>query len=276
MTGQQGRSSSILTVSNAIGRDTVDVSSGTGTLASKNAGQPIDHFFGTLALGNNAAGNYTLTGATGTVTISPETPNDLYVDSVYHLLLNRVPDSGAQGWANALNSGVVPSAVVQAIEQTTEYLNDVVKGLYLHYLKRAADSMGLQSWTGLLAGGGAIEHVIDGLVSSQEYFALQGNSNSGFVKGLYQDILGRTASPGEVQSWVNALSGGTTGAQVAMGLLTSLEYRDNLVDTYYIEFLRRPADSSGEAGWATALAGMTDQAVLASIFGSPEGYALWS
>jgi len=49
------------------------------------------------------------------------------------------------------------------------------------------------------------------------------------------------------------------------------------VDSYYIQYLSRPADPGGEAGWANALAaGMTDQAVLARIFGSPEGYALWS
>jgi hypothetical protein len=171
---------------------------------------------------------------------------------------------------------MAPSTVVQDIEQSTEYLNDEVNGLYVHYLKRSADTMGLQGWTNLLAGGGTIEQVIDGIVSSPEYFALQGNSNSGFVKGLYQDILGRTASPGEVQGWVNALSGATR-AQVAMGFLTSQEYRINLVDSYYIQYLSRPADPGGEAGWANALAaGMTDQAVLARIFGSPEGYALWS
>jgi hypothetical protein len=246
-------------------------------LAGKNAGAQSITSFGTLALGNNAAGDYTLTGATGTVTINPETPNDIYVGNIYSLLLNRVPDPSAQGWANALDSGMAPSTVVQDIEQSTEYLNGVVNGLYVHYLKRSADTIGLQGWTNLLAGGGTIEQVIQGLVSSPEYFALQGNSNSGFVKGLYQDILGRTAppSPSDVQGWVNALSGATR-ARVAMGFLTSQEYRINLVDSYYTQFLHR-TDPSGAAGWANALAaGMTDQAVLARIFGSPEGYALRS
>jgi len=64
---------SILTVSNAIAGDTVDVASGSGTLASKDVGSPAITLFGTLALGNNAAGDYTLTGATGTVAITPQT-----------------------------------------------------------------------------------------------------------------------------------------------------------------------------------------------------------
>jgi hypothetical protein len=60
----------ILTVSNAVGTDIVTVASGTATLASKNVGTQAITSLGTLALGGGAAGNYTLTGATGSVTIS--------------------------------------------------------------------------------------------------------------------------------------------------------------------------------------------------------------
>ena len=60
----------ILTVSNVVGTDDVTVASGTATLASKNVGTQAITSVGTLALGGTAAGNYTLTGATGSVTIS--------------------------------------------------------------------------------------------------------------------------------------------------------------------------------------------------------------
>ena len=52
--GTKGASTSILTVSNAISGDTVAVASGSGTLASKNAGAQSITSFGTLALGNNS------------------------------------------------------------------------------------------------------------------------------------------------------------------------------------------------------------------------------
>ena len=61
--GTTGASYSILTVANAISPDMVDVASGSGTLASKNAGSQSITSFGTLSLGNNAAGDYTLTGS---------------------------------------------------------------------------------------------------------------------------------------------------------------------------------------------------------------------
>jgi filamentous hemagglutinin family protein len=61
----------ILAVTNAIGGDTVDVSGGTSTISTKNVGHDPIVDFGTLTLGNNPNGDYTLVGATGTVIVTP-------------------------------------------------------------------------------------------------------------------------------------------------------------------------------------------------------------
>ena len=68
--GTTNAASSILAVSNAIAGDTVSVASGSGTLAGKDVGTWSLTSLGSLALGNNAKGDYTLTGATGSVTIN--------------------------------------------------------------------------------------------------------------------------------------------------------------------------------------------------------------
>ena len=70
--GTPGVSYTILTVANAALGDNVDVASGSGTLASKNAGSQSITSFGNIALGNNSAGDYTLSGAIGSVTITQE------------------------------------------------------------------------------------------------------------------------------------------------------------------------------------------------------------
>ena len=62
---------SILTVTDAVNGDTVDVFSGTAMLAGKDVGSESIVNASALFLGNNTAGDYTLVGATGTVTISP-------------------------------------------------------------------------------------------------------------------------------------------------------------------------------------------------------------
>ena len=74
---------SILSVTNAFAGDTVTVASGTSTIANKNVGVEGITDFGTLALGNNTAGDYTLVGATGKVTVTP-----------LMLTVTAVPDPG--------------------------------------------------------------------------------------------------------------------------------------------------------------------------------------
>ena len=63
--------SAILSVSNAINGDLVDVASGSATLAGANVGAEAITSFAGLTLGGSSAANYTLTGATGSVTITP-------------------------------------------------------------------------------------------------------------------------------------------------------------------------------------------------------------
>ncbi len=163
------------------------------------------------------------------------------------------------------------------MEASQEYIQDQIVALYSHYLNRNPDQPGLQYWIGFVEAGGALEEVATGLTESQEYFVLQGGTNQGFVAGLYHDVLNRAASDAESAGWVAALNAGISRQAVAVAFLTSQEYRIDLVEADYMTFLKRPADSDGLVAWVGALnAGVTDQEVLAGIFGSPEGYQLWS
>ena len=60
----------ILSVTNKVGSDSVNVASGSATLASANAGTQTITSMNTLALGGANAANYTLSGASGSVTIT--------------------------------------------------------------------------------------------------------------------------------------------------------------------------------------------------------------
>jgi hypothetical protein len=206
------------------------------------------------------------------------TANSLYIASAYGLLLNRAPDPTASFWVNGLNSGAfTPTTAVLGIEGSSEYLTDQVVALYAHYLKRAPDPTGEQFWVNSLQTGGTLEQVAEGLVSSAEYFQDHGSTNQGYVLGLYQDVLNRTPTPAEVNGWVTQLNSGTSRNAVATAFLTSTEYRTDLIDSYYATFLERQPDPMGLATWLGAFqSGSTDQQVLASIFGSAEGYAIWS
>ena len=76
--GTNAATSSILSVSNEVGGDDVTLS-GSATLTAKHVGSEAITSFAGLTLGSNTAGDYTLTGATGSVTI---TPAALSIDAV--------------------------------------------------------------------------------------------------------------------------------------------------------------------------------------------------
>ena len=209
--------------------------------------------------------------------ISLTTTNQLYVQNAYQLLLKRAADPSSVFWVNALNSGSTPASVVLGIESSSEYLNDQVFVFYGRYLERTPESSGAQFWTNFLLAGGTFEQVAESLVSSTEYFLNHGATNQGFVLGLYDQVLGRVPSLGDLNAWLNVLNAGASRQTVAADFLTSLEYRQELVETDYSIYLGRAADTDGLHSWVSALfAGATDQEVLAGIFGSPEGYAKWS
>lgn len=218
-------------------------------------------------------------------------PNAQFIANVYERLLDRPPDPGALGWVELLANGVAPSTVIGDIEQSTEYLTDVVTSLYQHYLGRGLDP-GAFGWVNLLADGTSIEQVTADIVASPEYYGDKGGSNFGFVNGLYGDILDRNADPGGLNAWLAFLNAGGSRYQAALGFLTSTEYDTDLVagygwtpvsggsggvGGYYLTYLDRQGDAVGVAGWVSVFqAGVSEQAVLAAIFGSAEGYARWS
>jgi hypothetical protein len=68
--GTASAASTILSVANPVGSDDVSLASGTATLAGAAVGPEAITSVGSLALGGATAGNYTLAGATGTVTLT--------------------------------------------------------------------------------------------------------------------------------------------------------------------------------------------------------------
>ena len=207
------------------------------------------------------------------------TPNEAFVASAYELLLNRAPDpDGSSVWVDQLNAGASTATVLLEIQGSQEYLKLQVAAMYNLYLQRAPDTGGGQAWLNYLQTGGTFEGMAEALTSSDEYFTLQDFSNQGFITGLYRDVLNRTASDAEVAGWVTLLRQQRVAQRRLGGVLDLTRILwTNLVQTDYVTFLLRSADPVGLATWVNSLnAGATDQQVLAAIFGSPEGFQLWT
>jgi uncharacterized delta-60 repeat protein len=215
--------------------------------------------------------------------------NNLFITQVYHDLLGRAPDAaGLANWLNFLNRGGTRAQLAFDIESSPEYRTDEVQALYQRYLHRAADASGLANFTNFLAGGGTVEQVATALVGSPEYFQNRaGGTALGFLQVLYSDALGRALDAGGQAFFLQAMANGATTSQVAATMFRSTEYLQDLVNSWYVEFLRRPADTAGLNGFVGELQQgsgtqpiftpnqntlTTDQIVIALIIGSQEYY----
>ena len=147
-----------------------------------------------------------------------------------------------------LGSGTSRVDVVRAFVRSEERLEGVVADAYRTLLGRAPDPGGLATWVGLLRGGGTRSQVIAGIAGSEEYLSRQGGTPSGFVAGLYRDVLGRSAGPPEVEAWLGVLATAPRSA-VASAIAGSEEAFLARVSGLYDARLRRPLAESDRPLW---------------------------
>ncbi len=87
---------------------------------------------------------------------------------------------------------------------------------------------------------------------------------------LYQDALARAVEPSALQALEQALAAGLTPQQVALAILSSPEYRGDLVQQDYLHYLDRAfvAGPDGASALTQFPLGTTDEAVIALILGA--------
>jgi uncharacterized repeat protein (TIGR03803 family) len=255
-----------------------NLSDGNGVTGTTTATLTISSFPSTGSAAYRAivtdANGVTATSNAATLTIAG-TPNQSWLTQVYADFFHRPLDaSGLATWGNQLNQGMSRTQVVQLIQTSLEYRTDVVEALYSQLLHRAADPSGLSAYTSFLGSGGTAEQVEAALLGSPEYFQLHGGTNNGFLSAVYQDVLNRALDAGGAQTWGALLAGGSSPAAVAGAILASLEAQTEAVESYFNEFLHRPADATGLNGFTMALQqGVPSETVIASIVGSDEYFA---
>ena len=195
-----------------------------------------------------------------------------YVDQVYLDLFDRPTDpEGLDAWADALQAGTPYAAVANGITYSDEYRATMIRGAYLAYLGREPDPSGAAGWLAAMRLNATIQQMEAGFVASEEYYARSGGTDSGWVRELYTDVLGRAAGDAEVRAWTDALAGGGTRHQVAMGFLTSYEHLTDVVDGHYQHLLGRGIDPDGAHSWVITIQnGARVEAVIAGIVASDE------
>ncbi len=190
------------------------------------------------------------------------TAQQQFVQALYVDELGRTGDlsnpNDAGFWVNALASNTLTQAGVAAgIERSQEARTHLVDSWYKTYLGRQPQNGEEQGWVNLLLQGQTEEKVLSGILGSTEFFnhaqtlVASGTPPERYVQALYQLLLERTGSAAEVAGWVNVLP--QLGQQgVALGFLTSTEFRIDVITSYYNTLLHRAPDVAGLIGWVVS------------------------
>jgi hypothetical protein len=206
-----------------------------------------------------------------------------FVHQAYLDLLRRPADLGGVAYyVGRLEQGTTRTEVAALLMDSREYRTVVVNDLYLAYLGRPADPMGLVFGLQILEGSTLFPTLLPTrldvlksqlLASAEYYFVKGGGTDAGFLSALYRDVLGREIDPGGLSYYLGQLASGMSRVLVARSVLMSREAKEVLVRDYYIRFLRRPADPGGLNAFATLLqVGAREEQVIAIFVGSLEYY----
>lgn len=198
-----------------------------------------------------------------------------FVEQLYWDVLGRAGDAaGIQHWNQKLASGQMSrSEIAQAFVESVEHRRIQVTTIYQQYLHRNPDATGLANWVNALMSGQTEVEVVSRIMLSAEYFKTHGGTATGFVTGLYQDLLGRNPDAAGLRNWLQVFE--NEGAEaVVRGLFQSREQWHYHLDQAYEFLLRRDIDMTGRNTWTEALSeGMDPDDLIATIMGSAEYYS---
>jgi hypothetical protein len=213
----------------------------------------------TTAVGAAAATTTTTTtAATTTTTLVPLSADEKFVRQLFRIELGR--DGTSVEWApfvGELGANTPRDAVATAIQTSAEAFSALVGGFYATYLGRAPNVQETTTFVSALQGSTTDETVLTTILAGAEYFADAPNvpgvgggaaTNATFVQAVFEQLLGRAATPQEAQFYQSMI--GQSGRDgVVTAILASAEWRTRVVSGYFTALLGR----SGTAGEVSAL-----------------------
>ncbi len=232
--------------------------------------------------GNNFYFDLPLQGVTTNLTNLPQAqqlsdPNQAFVQDLYIRFLGRVGSiSELAYWRNQLDTGGpdARTTVIRGITGSDEALNLFVNNAFQQYLGRNARGDETPFFRNQLQSGGSEEQVLASVLGSPEFNShSQSQNGSGtmdqqFVQNLYQVLLVRTPSQGEV-SFQTTLLQSQTRTQVALSFLQSQEFRDNVVTQDFSQLLNR-APSQDDFNYFNGNPSLTLRVIREGFLTSPE------
>jgi hypothetical protein len=202
--------------------------------------------------------------------VAGDLPGAAFVQAMYRDLLKRSADSaGAGAWRERVDQMGKPAAV-ESFRASTEYRHRVISHGYRVVLGREPDAQGLGVHTQRVADGEqALDTIQVTFLDSDEAWRRGGGTPEGFVRLLYQVVLGRAVDPSGARTWPDHVRSQGRAATIQR-LWQSEEAVSRRVDSVYREFLGRPVDSLGRQTWVPVARRDGTYGVLDRVMASQE------
>ncbi|MDD2691365.1 MAG: DUF4347 domain-containing protein [Simplicispira sp.] len=202
----------------------------------------------------------------------------LYRDTLFR----EAEGEGLAYWQEVLDSGAQSRVeVAQAFLNSPEFQAQAgaLARLYFAAFDRIPDEAGMTHWMEQLhSQGQTLEQVAQGFADSSEFQAQYGAlDNTGFLKTLYQNVLGRAPDEAGLAYWLGQLSGGTTRGEVLAGFAQSGEYKVQMqeevaVTLLYVGLLGRSPEQGGYEHWLDQITSQGDALGAMEVFIQSDEY----
>jgi hypothetical protein len=224
-----------------------------------------------------------------------------FMNQLFEDLLNRPPTADElTAYAGAMKEiqggeAAARVAVAEDVVSGAEFRADEVTSFFANYMhatckelvaEECTSTLGTPTTTELsasltsLSTGTSEEDIIAGIVGSDQFYADQGSTQTGLIKGVYQELVGRPPTSAEIATALSTYTNDSIGhTAFAQAMVQSLPYQDLVVSLDYQELLLRaptPLELDAGQGVLTGDAKSLqtpDDLLIESIVSTPEFYA---
>ena len=198
--------------------------------------------------------------------------NQAMVNRAYATLFGRnAAGADLWSWNTRFAHGATPTTLAIDLTSSTEFRQRFLVGAYDRYLQRSPGAAELSGWSAAMRAGRTQPQVEAAFLGSTEFYLRNGRTNTGFITGLYRNVLGRTPSQAEVDAWNAVINRGASRTDVALGFTQSPEYQAQQVDAWYRKLIGRgPNSAELTSGVSHITSGGRVENVIATIMNSWE------
>ena len=192
--------------------------------------------------------------------------------SLYQDILLRAPDEGGVNtWRGYLiGQGWPTLTVANAILYSDEYYLQRIDAAYREVLGREPDQIGRADWLQRMQSRQvSVDEIRLNFTRSMEYYMAAGGTDETYVGVLFQTMLKRPASQGDIDYWA-ARARAYGGGYVVSSIWNSYESGTIRLNVVYQNYLHRDVDSNGVSSWVPLITSQGDQAARSALVGSLE------